>query len=151
MPVYRPEELALHPEGGRFREVFRSSLQVMRPDGAERAALTHIYFELRPGERSRFHRVTGDEVWNLYRGALKLHLWDGAGEPRTMLLSADEERYCAVVPGGVWQAAEPVGGGALVGCSVGPGFEFGDFELLSGALVNVLVEIAPRFNAMLDP
>jgi len=150
METYRPENLSDHPEGGRFREVFRSPVRVVRPDGAGRAALTHIYFELRPGERSRFHRVTGDEVWNLYRGALKLHLWDGEGEPKTLLLSADADRFCAVVPGGVWQAAEPVDGAALVGCSVGPGFEFGDFEMMSGELVKMLVEIAPRFEGTLD-
>ena len=130
MPGYQPVDLTPHPEGGRFREVFRSAVRVVRADGAERAALTHIYFELRPGERSRFHRVTGDEVWNLYCGALKLHLWDGVGEPETVVLSAETDCFCAVVPGGVWQAAEPLDDAALVGCSVGPGFEFGDFEMM---------------------
>ena len=64
----KPVDLIEHPEGGRFREVFRSAATVTRADGDERAALTHIYFSLNGDEVSRFHKVRSDEVWNLYRG-----------------------------------------------------------------------------------
>lgn len=126
-------DLQPHPEGGRFREVFRSATRVVS-GGRDRAALTHIYFELRAGERSRWHRVASDEVWNLYRGGLRLLLWDSeSGAIETVELTAATETFCHVVPAGCWQAAEPIascGEAVLVGCSVGPGFEFDDFELI---------------------
>lgn len=65
----KPDDLIAHPEGGRFREVFRSGRIVSTQDGAKRSALTHICFSLEPGEVSRFHKVAADEIWNLYRGA----------------------------------------------------------------------------------
>lgn len=128
----KPSHLNEHPEGGRFLEVFRSGVVVTREDGTTRSALTHIYFSLNHGEVSRFHRVQSDEVWNLYQGAgLYLHTWDGSDSPpQRHELSAASGAYCHVVPAGVWQAAEPIGASVLVGCSVGPGFEFQDFELI---------------------
>ncbi len=129
----KPDQLQDHPEGGRFQEVFRSAARVKAADGRERTALTHIYFALEPGEVSRFHRVVSDEVWNLYRGpGLRLHLWSGTGyEVETVEISAEAGVHCHVVPAGLWQAAEPLGNAeVLVGCSVGPGFEFEDFELV---------------------
>jgi len=128
----KPGQLIEHPEGGRFREVFRSPRRVRAACGTERSAITHIYFALGPGESSRFHRVASDEVWNLYEGAgVLLYLWDdmsGALEERE--LSRESGRYCHVVPAGTWQAAVPLDGAVLVGCSVAPGFEFADFALL---------------------
>jgi len=128
----KPGQLVEHPEGGRFREVFRSSRLVRAEQGTERAAITHIYFALGPGESSRFHRVASDEVWNLYEGkGVWLYLWnDASGTVEEWELSRDSGRYCHVVPAGVWQAAVPVVGPVLVGCSVAPGFEFADFALL---------------------
>lgn len=119
-----------HPEGGRFREVFRSPRRVHAAQG-ERSALTHIYFALAAGEFSAWHQVTSDEVWNLYRGELELWLWQaGAATCEQVLLSPTSEHFCAVVPAGTWQAARPISAEVLVGCSVGPGFEFSDFSLL---------------------
>lgn len=126
-----PEVLQEHPEGGRFREVFRSPVEVANPQGQARSALTHIYFHLRADEVSRFHRVSADEIWNLYRGALQLHIWDGGHNPPTVItLSNETNTYCFVVPQGTWQAAVPLHGEALVGCSVAPGFDFADFTLI---------------------
>jgi predicted cupin superfamily sugar epimerase len=129
---YQPIDLTEHPESGRFLEVFRSGAVVTRADGQMRSALTHIYFSLDNGEVSRFHRVQADEVWNLYKGdGLYLYTWDGSDlPPRKHALSAAANSYCHVVPAGTWQAAEPIGDAVLVGCSVGPGFEFEDFELI---------------------
>lgn len=128
----QPTDLIDHPEGGRFREVFRSASRITTAGGDGRSALTHIYFALEAGEVSRFHRVGSDEVWNLYRGAgLRLYSWDGSADPPAcVILSAAANRYCHVIPAGVWQAAEPIADGVLVGCSVAPGFEFVDFELI---------------------
>lgn len=128
----QPTDLQAHPEGGRFQEVFRSSDVVTTSQGKSRSALTHIYFSLKTGEVSRFHRVESDEVWNLYQGqGVRLHLWDGTNQPpRSIELSSEANCFCTVVPAGVWQAAEPIGASALVGCSVGPGFEFEDFTLI---------------------
>jgi predicted cupin superfamily sugar epimerase len=79
--------------------------------------------------------VAADEVWNLYRGdGLRLHIWDeAAGSLHTITLSSSTDTYCHVVPGGFWQAAEPLGTAVLVGCTVAPGFEFEDFELMDPA------------------
>lgn len=128
MTPIKPDQLQPHPEGGRFQEVFRSTTKVESPQG-ERSALTHIYFELSQGEKSRLHRVSSEEVWNLYEGELRLYLYDGTSFD-VIELSASNRTFCHIVPAGVWQAAEAVHGSALVGCSVGPGFEFEDFDML---------------------
>lgn len=117
-----------HPEGGHFRETFRDD----RRDHSGRAASTAIYFLLAQGERSRWHRVDAAEVWHWYAGApLALHLSE-AGAVRTIRLGADlaaGERPQAVMPAGVWQAAESLGAWTLVGCTVAPGFTFEGFEM----------------------
>ncbi len=113
-------------------EVFRSAKIITSQNGTTRSALTHIYFSLRPGEVSRFHKVNSDEVWNLYQGTeLILYTWDGtATPPQRTILSSDNNCFCWVVPAGMWQAAEPTTDEVLVGCSVAPGFEFSDFTLI---------------------
>jgi uncharacterized protein len=130
-------ELALnpHPEGGHYREIFRSDMRVTAPSGYERSASTAIYFLLQQGEFSAFHRVSSDELWHHYGGdALDVHLLEPSG-PRTLLVGRDfarGERPLGVVPAGCWQAARPRAGThgyALAGCTVAPGFEFRDFEM----------------------
>ena len=143
----KPIDLVEHPEGGRFCEVFRSARMVTNHQGDARSALTHIYFSLRPGEISRFHKVTSDEVWNLYQGSeLNLYVWDGLNNPPECInLSADRNNFCHVVPADAWQAAEPVSDTVLVGCSVAPGFEFTDFTLLDPGSNDAmrLISLAP--------
>jgi uncharacterized protein len=146
----KPADLVEHPEGGRFRRVYQSQTVVRTAGGKQRAALTHIYFSLAAGEKSRFHRVGGDEVWNLYRGqGVRLYLWDGSESPAEgVVLAAAENRYCHVIPAGVWQAAEPIGDSVLVGCSVAPGFEYADFELMdpAGEAAARLKAVAPEMG-----
>ncbi|MFW5812849.1 MAG: cupin domain-containing protein [Fibrobacterota bacterium] len=127
-----PDNLTQHPEGGRFQEVYRSSSSVITRRGISRCAATHIYFRLAEGEVSRFHKVSSDEIWNLYRGqGVILYTWDGSDSPPgRIVVSAEESRFCHVVPAGTWQAAEPLSGEVLVGCTVAPGFEFADFTLM---------------------
>lgn len=126
------QPLIPHPEGGSYREVFRSTASVTNSDSESRSALTHIYFSLKATECSLFHRVTSDEVWNLYQGdGVRLHLWDSDSHDYQIVeLSASAKTFCYIVPAGYWQATEPLKGDVLCGCSVAPGFEFSDFSLL---------------------
>jgi uncharacterized protein len=126
----KDEELSDHPEGGRFKEIYRSAAEVVQ-DQRKRSALTHIYFSLNKNEVSRFHKVASDEVWNLYEGSINLYLWDEVGMIMDQVeLSSKKREYCCVIRAGVWQAALPLQDKALVGCSVAPGFDFQDFELI---------------------
>lgn len=151
----KPTDLIEHPEGGRFREVFRSSKIISLHDGTNRSALTHIYFSMKPGEVSRFHRVKSDEVWNLYQGSgLNLYAWDGTNRPpERITLSESDNRFCYVIPAGTWQAAAPLSDVVLAGCSVAPGFEFSDFRLMdpNSEEAKLLVSAAPEMSSYIIP
>jgi predicted cupin superfamily sugar epimerase len=113
-----------HPEGGWYRQVYRSDERVTRHhDGVERSAITTIYFLLAEGAESAPHVVQSDEVWHFYEGdPLELTV----GEERVTL---DADHRVHVVPARVWQSARPLGAYAFVGCTVGPGFDFADFAM----------------------
>jgi uncharacterized protein len=128
--------LSPHPEGGHYREIWRGRQRVEPADGrGARDALTSIYFLLPAGAISRWHRVRSDEVWHHYEGAPLELLLVPADEHRLErhrlgpLGAGQEPVRCA--PAGWWQAARSLGDYTLVGCTVGPGFEFSDFEILS--------------------
>lgn len=125
-------QLVPHPEGGFYREVYRSDLILDSPTVEEkRCALTHIYFLLAAGQVSRFHRVLHDEVWNFYAGdPLLLIRYDGR-QATENLLGAEAGDFVTTIKGGVFQAAESTGAYSLVGCTVAPGFEFADFSFLA--------------------
>ncbi len=135
----RALDLAPHPEGGWFRETWRSAESVAgdalpgRFAGA-RALGTAIYYLLEAGEFSRFHRLEADELWHLYDGGpLELHLLI-EGRHEMLRLGLDLERGESPqhrVPHGVWFAAMPARGAefALAGCTVTPGFDFADWRL----------------------
>jgi predicted cupin superfamily sugar epimerase len=122
--------LTPHPEGGAFRETFRDAAG--RADGG-RSASTAIYFLLKEGEVSRWHRVDAAEVWHWYSGApLALGLAPPDGTREMVRLGPDlaaGERPQAVVPTGYWQQARSLGPWTLVGCTVAPGFTFEGFEM----------------------
>lgn len=127
--------LAPHPEGGFFREFFRSPASVDPGDGRPpRAALSAIYFLLRAGDVSRWHSVRSDEQWTFLAGdALELVVLERASF-RAAVHRVGAGTHCepvVVVPGGSWQAARPLGSHALVTCTVGPAFEFADFRLMA--------------------
>lgn len=136
----RPEHLIAtlglipHPEGGHYGELYRSDATVLPADGrGQRASLTTIYFLLTAGTVSRWHRVQSDEVWHFYEGA-PLDLWMASSDwgqvGRHRLGSLDGvQRPAWTVPAGWWQAARSTGSYTLVGCSVGPGFDFRDFAI----------------------
>jgi uncharacterized protein len=144
-----------HPEGGYFREVYRSAFRLVPGDGrTERAALTTIHFLLAAGQQSRWHRVRSDEVWQFCDGD-PLELFVGPPDlgriDRVVLGPAGSagELVCAVPPGW-WQAARPLGRYSLVGCTVAPGFEFADFAFLrddSGAAA-LLARVAPGLSGL---
>ena len=121
-----------HPEGGWYREVFRSAHPVQPGDGrGSRCALTSIDFLLGPGQASAWHRVRADEAWHWLEGA-PLALWLvppdlSRAECVRLAPVAEGTRPRHVVPAGWWQAAVPEGAYAYVGATVGPGFEFADF------------------------
>lgn len=129
-------ELALtpHPEGGFYRETFRSALRVAVDDRPSRSALTTIYFLLAAGSFSAWHRVRSDEVWHWYEGEpLELLLASpDLGTTRRHVLAPVGPGTAPVVtvPADWWQAARPLGAYTLCGCTVAPGFEFEDFAFL---------------------
>jgi predicted cupin superfamily sugar epimerase len=148
--------LAPHPEGGWYRELFRSASSVTPQDGrGPRAALTSIDFVLEPGQCSAWHRVLSDEVWHLLEGPV-LTLWllpfgaTAQALPQQVRLSASTTRR-HVVPAGWWQAAVTEDSFAYVGATVGPGFEFQDFSFGRDdpTLPGVLAQISPPLVRLL--
>lgn len=117
-----------HPEGGHFRETFRDARTL---EG--RSASTAIYYLLRGGEVSRWHRVDAVEVWHWYAGApLELAVGAPDAEAEVIRLGPDlarGERPQAIVPAHHWQQATSLGPWTLVGCTVAPGFSFEGFEM----------------------
>ncbi|MGE0665314.1 MAG: cupin domain-containing protein [Sphingomonadales bacterium] len=115
-----------HPEGGHYREIFRAP-------GEGRSAVTSIYYLLRAGERSHWHRVDATEIWHWYAGAPLLMSMsvDGVAITRSVLGNQLDlgQRPQAVIPPHVWQAAQSQGNWTLIGCTVSPGFEFAGFEM----------------------
>lgn len=134
------EKLGLqpHPEGGYYRETFRSDLCVPFRGGM-RSAATSIYYLLAQGAYSAWHRIDADETWYFHQGstAIQLHILSPDGGLATHRLGDPMAQANAVlqayVPAGCWFAAELVDPEryALLGCSVSPGFEFSGFELAS--------------------
>jgi predicted cupin superfamily sugar epimerase len=128
--VIRRLGLLPHPEGGHYRETFRDPAG----DAAGRPASSAIYFLLKAGEQSRWHRVDAAEVWHWYAGA-PLELAVGHPNGAVHRLGADlgqGDRPQAVVPAGAWQRARSLGEWTLVGCTVAPAFLFETFELWEG-------------------
>ena len=124
--IIRALDLKPHPEGGHYRETFRD-------EGAPRGASTAIYYLLRAGEHSHWHRVDAAEVWHWYAGGpLELSLSQDGRTPTTQVLGSNlaiGERPQIVVPKNVWQSARPLGAFTLVGCTVAPAFMFDGFKM----------------------
>lgn len=154
--LVRQYQLLPHPEGGYYRETYRSPETIgvhalpQRFTG-ERHLSTAIYFLLEAGNFSAFHRIKSDECWHFYAGdPLHIHVLDEAGNYYLYRLGQGrEEQFQLIVPAGCWFASETAPGSlyALVGCTVSPGFDFADFELadaqaLSGKFPDQQVLIA---------
>ena len=138
---YWIEKLALapHPEGGFFRQTYKSDLLIARDAlpgfPRERAASTAIYFLLEGKNFSAFHRLRCDEIWHFYAGSpLVVHVIDTTGAYSSILLGNDSEAgqvFQGVVRAGSWFASHVADweAWALTGCTVAPGFDFEDFEM----------------------
>ncbi len=120
--------LAPHPEGGHFRETWRH-----RDPRGGRGAGTAIYYLLRRGEVSAWHRVDATEIWHHYAGApLELGIAPEGGPEEVVRLGTDldsGEEPQRIIPPGAWQRARSLGAFTLVGCTVSPAFEFEGFEM----------------------
>ena len=120
--------LAPHPEGGHYRETYRD-----RPAEGGRGASTAIYYLLKAGEVSHWHRIDAVEIWHWYAGGpLALTISENGHDAQALHLGPallQGQVPQAVVPTGAWQAAESLGAWTLVGCTVAPAFEFEGFEL----------------------
>ena len=135
-------DLQPHPEGGYFKETYRSpeildGSALPNRFGSSRSIATAIYFLLEKNNFSAFHRIKSDECWHFYTGdSLLIHVLNVEGEYQLIKLGADilkGEVFQAVVPAGAWFASETNDNGlySFVGCTVAPGFDFADFELAS--------------------
>ena len=125
--------LTPHPEGGHYQETFRDcGPPPAGRDGEGRGHSSAIFFLLKAGEVSWWHRVDAAEVWHFHRGApLELSIAHNGVVTHQLLGAAIEkgETPQLVVPAGAWQMARSMGDYTLVGCTVAPGFEFAGFEL----------------------
>ncbi len=125
------DNLALepHPEGGFFRRTFATDA----PAASARPAMSAIYFLLRAGEISRWHRIDAVEMWHFYAGSpLHVELADESGTITAHGLGVDfaaGQRPQIVVPPKVWQRARSLGDFTLVGCTVAPAFVWEFFEM----------------------
>jgi predicted cupin superfamily sugar epimerase len=137
-------QLQPHPEGGFFKESYRSSELVSGSSLPERFAgdrsfSTAIYYLLQRGDFSAFHRIKSDECWHFYDGGtLLIHVIAETGKYEVIKLGkalSNGENLQYVVPAGAWFASEPHTDAtfSLVGCTVAPGFDFNDFEMADGA------------------
>lgn len=146
-----------HPEGGFFKEIYRSEELINKDSlpnrfNGARNYCTSIYFLLSNLDKSHFHKIKSDEIWHFYSGTtIILHMLDTEGNYKCVKVGNNLERDevpQAVVPHGVWFAAEVEDktSFALVGCTVSPGFDFNDFEL---AERENLIRIFPNHSAVI--
>lgn len=151
-----------HPEGGYYAQTYEAAEKVSQDAlpgrfGGDRAFSTAIYFLLENQNRSALHRIQSDEVWHFYAGGpLLIYVID----PVTAALSTirlgnrldQGEVFQAVVPAGCWFGSKPIGGAdappfSLVGCTVAPGFDFADFELVD---TEAMLAQYPQHRAVIE-
>ena len=150
--------LEAHPEGGYFKETYRSTGTIAMdslPDkyNGERNYSTCIYFLLTSDTFSAFHKIKQDEMWHFYDGSpIMIHMIYPDGEYASIKLGlnlANGEVPQAVVPGGTYFGSEMISKSdfALVGCTVAPGFDFADFEMPPRS---VLLEKFPEHKKVIE-
>lgn len=131
-------DLLAHPEGGHYKEVYRSEETIISQAlpsrfSGDRSCATSIYYLLKRGEFSKFHRIKSDEIWHFYAGSpMQIIHIDIEGKLVKRQLGIDIENETIpqlLVCAGDWFAAQSLGDYSLVGCTVSPGFDFADFEI----------------------
>ncbi len=147
-------DLLPHPEGGYFKETYRSKCTIDTIAG-ERNIATGIHYLLNGNEKSHLHRIKSDEMWHFYLGSpLRLVLFDEKNKGyREIILSNTIESNTHlqfVVQAGIWMAAEVMDKSSfsLVGCTVSPGFDFTDFEM---AKADLLAHLPKEIKEHLTP
>lgn len=149
--------LEAHPEGGYFRETYRSNGLITSGNpnwefSSDRNFSTCIYFLLTSDSFSAFHRIKQDEIWHFYSGSpIRLHVIAEDGNTSHVIIGSNFLKNQVpqfVVPKGVYFAAEVVeqNSYAFTGCTVAPGFDFADFELPSR---EALLELFPEHQALI--
>jgi Uncharacterized conserved protein len=131
--------LAAHPEGGFFKEIYRSDIElnISSKYSGQRNLATSIYYMLESGQVSKLHRLKSDEIWYFHYGAaLKVHVFhNGTYQCYTLGTSLNHNQVLQlIIPAGVVFGAEVTepSSFSILGCMVSPGFHFDDFELISG-------------------
>lgn len=147
-----------HPEGGYYKETYRSEEIIPRENLSEnisgdRNVCTAIYFLLKSDNFSAFHQINQDEMWHFHEGSpLRVHQISPDGNYSFQILGNDilnNQSYQHVVPAGYWFAAtvEEENVYSLVGCTVAPGFDFDDFVL---AKRKELSDLYPKHEAIIN-
>ncbi|HEX9250597.1 MAG TPA: cupin domain-containing protein [Ignavibacteriaceae bacterium] len=149
-------QLIKHPEGGYFREVYRSGeiITIEAPKkNLKRNFSTSIYFLLEGSQVSKFHRLKSDELWHFYDGgSVKLYVIGEKGKLTEIILgkkTEDGEVFQTVIKKNNWFAAEVINkrSFSLIGCTVSPGFDFSDFELANR---HWMIEYFPKHKSLVS-
>lgn len=154
---YWIEKLGLqkHPEGGWFKEVYRSEDVCENESEEERNCSTSIYYLLEGEDFSSFHRIKSDELWHFYTGTSGVEiLWIDEMQIKTEKLGPNlelDQHFQIAIPKNKWFAARlsNTNGFALVGCTVSPGFHFDDFELADRNLTKKYPEISDKIDSLI--
>jgi predicted cupin superfamily sugar epimerase len=121
-----------HPEGGFYREMYRSETLVQERDQVDKSAFTSIYYLLSGDDFSAWHRIKSDEAWYFHVGCdVIIYFFDHNNLLQTVQLGLESNHFQATIPANTWFAAKPVDESSfcLVSCAVAPGFDFNDFEI----------------------
>lgn len=136
-------QMQKHPEGGYYTPSYRSETvihdgEIRSHFSGDRQLWTSIYFLLKEGEKSHFHRLKSDEMWYFHAGSsLTVHMIHPDGsyseEKLGLNIAKGERPQILVRKGTIFGSSMIETGFSLVGCMVSPGFEFDDFELFERA------------------
>ncbi|MEM8894414.1 MAG: cupin domain-containing protein [Bacteroidota bacterium] len=142
-------EMKPHPEGGYYREYFKSPSHVISPEGNERSTATSIFYLLEVHDHSHFHRLGADEVWYYHAGqAADIHFITPDGQYYAERIGPSDNLQVIIPKGHIFGANLPESSSyILVGCMVAPGFEFEDFEMISRA---TLREQCPQHKQIIE-
>lgn len=125
-------QLLPHPEGGFYREMYRSPTIVNADGLVQKSAYTSIYYHLSGNDFSSWHRIKSDETWYFHSGCdVVIYFFDENKVLQTVQLGLDSKCLQATISANTWFAAKPISQDSfcLVSCAVAPGFEFADFEI----------------------
>ncbi len=146
-------EMESHPEGGWYKETYRSKELTTINNLGDRNLMTSIYFLLESHQTSNFHVIKSDELWFYHSGSpLTVHCIYPNGNYEMLHIGPDFEngqRFQALVPKGTifGSTVDIENSHALVGCTVSPGFDFNDFKLYKE---HELLEKHPQHQSIIE-